>query len=141
MPYKIEKIEKKDIQKINKVLIKEIGKSQIKHLEECRRKGIVYKLVVENEILAFCLAYEYEEYISLSYFFVEEKIRRKLQSLFFILFCFDKMTHKPIYIKQNKNLKDYKRYFEKTEDRGIWLFTGFRKDIEWVEKLRDLQEK
>ncbi|WP_418179772.1 hypothetical protein ACNSOO_04720 [Aliarcobacter lanthieri] len=141
MSYKILPIEKNDLLEINKVLIKEIGRSCLKELKLHTRQGIAIKLIDENkEIGAFCLALECEINFSLSYYYIYEKRRRKAESLFFFLYCFNRMKHKPIYIKKNKNYDLYAKYFESTDDENILRFKNLREDEQWVELLSQFQK-
>lgn len=139
LPFKVVPIEKKDLLEINKILIKEIGSSQLPHLKECLRKGYAKKILEKNEIVAFCLLLEYTTHISLSYYYISEEYRRKPISLFFFIHIFSQISHKPIYVKKNKNFEQYKRYFKTTEKDGVIKFTNLRKDFEWVELLKQFQ--
>ena len=139
MSFKIVAIEKKDLLEINKILIKEIGSSQLPHLKECLRKGYAKKILKNSEIVGFCLLLEYTTHISLSYYYILEEYRRKPISLFFFINIFSQINHKEIYIKKNKNLEQYTKYFETTEKDGILKFTNLRKDYEWAELLKQFQ--
>lgn len=139
MSYKIFSIDKKDIQEINKILIKEVGTKEIKGVKESLKNGFAKKITVENEIFGFCLATEFTTHISLSYYYLKDEIRRKPMSLFFFAYCFSKLSHKPIYVKKNKNFNTYSRYFEKTEDEEIIKFKNLREETEWVDLLKQFQ--
>lgn len=139
LSFKVVPIEKKDLLEINKILIKEIGSSQLPHLKECLRKGYAKKILKNSEIVGFCLLLEYTTHISLSYYYILEDYRRKPISLFFFIHIFSQVSHKPIYVKKNKNFEQYKRYFKTTEKDGVIKFTNLRKDFEWVELLKQFQ--
>ena len=140
MSFKIMPIEKKDLLEINKTLITEIGSTQLSHLKECLRKGYARKLTIDNKIIGFCLLLEYTTHISLSYYYISEEYRKKPIGLFFFMNIFCQINHKPIYIKQNKNIIQYERYFQKTSKSGVLKFTNLRKDFEWVELLKQFQK-
>lgn len=139
MSFKIFSISKKDLLQINKILIKEIGNNEIKEIKESLKKGFTKKIVIKNKMIGFCLATEYINHISLSYYYLDEEYRKKPVSLFFFAYCFSRLSHKPIYVKKNKNFDMYSRYFESTEEEGIIKFTNLRKDYEWVELLKLFQ--
>lgn len=139
LSFKVVPIEKKDLLEINKILIKEIGSSQLPHLKECLRKGYAKKILKNSEIVGFCLLLECTTHISLSYYYILEDYRRKPISLFFFIHIFSQISHKPIYVKKNKNFEQYKRYFKTTEKDGVIKFTNLRKDFEWVDLLKQFQ--
>ena len=139
LQFKVVPIEKKDLLEINKILIKEIGSSQLPHLKECLRKGYAKKILKNSEIVGFCLLLEYTTHISLSYYYILEDYRRKPISLFFFIHIFSQISHKPIYVRKNRNFEQYRRYFETTEKNGVIKFTNLRKDFEWVELLKQFQ--
>ena len=135
LSFKVVPIEKKDLLEINKILIKEIGSSQLPHLKECLRNGLAKKMVVENKIAGFCLAFEYKTHFSLSYYYIYEEHRKKLQSGFFFFYCLNKMKSKQIQVEKNKNLNLYKRYFYETPNGSTLIFKGLREGYEWAEIL------
>lgn len=139
MSYKIFSINKKDIKEINKILIREIGTKEIKEIKESLKNGFAKKITVENKIVGFCLATEFTTHISLSYYYLKDEIRKKPMSLFFFAYCFSKLSHKPIYVKKNRNFDMYSRYFEKTEDEEIIKFKNLREETEWAELLNRFQ--
>ncbi|TLS99943.1 hypothetical protein [Aliarcobacter cibarius] len=139
MSFKIFSLAKKDLLQINKILIKEIGASETKDISKSLKNGFAKKIVVQNKIIGFCIATEFTNHISLSYYYLDEEYRRKPVSLFFFAYCFSHLSHKPIYVKKNKNFDMYSRYFENTEEEGIIKFTNLRKDYEWVELLKLFQ--
>ncbi len=137
LDYKVTSIEKKDENKIYKLLASEINDSKlIIRIRQHIRKGIAYKMIVGTEIKAIFMAMDFNTHYSLSYYFVKEDVRKKMPSLFFFLHCINKIKDKPIYIKANKNLSDYERYFVPTTEKNIYKFKGLREDARWAELLK-----
>lgn len=135
--YKIERLTQKDIFLVGKILSKELNYVGFsKHVKEHIRHCISYKMEENGEMKAFFMVKKFQKNYSLTHFYIDESIRKKKPAFFFFLFCIKKMQGLPIYIKANKNLKDYERYFKKTEKENIYLFEGLRKESEWAELLK-----
>lgn len=142
--YKIRKTHKLDNQRIYNLLYKEVENPNLmKDIREHIRNDLSYKLTDGQKILGLFLVKRFDSYFSLSYYYLDESIRKKPISLKFFLQCIGRLNPLiPIYIKSNKNINLYDRYFEKTERDGILKFKGlrdknlddkFKKVLEWVE--------
>lgn len=68
---------------------------------------------------------EFEDYVSLSFFYIDESIRRKLIVLQFFKQCLDSVnTSKPVLIK-SADTAGFDKYVKHVED-DIYQFVGFR---------------
>lgn len=136
LEYDIAQISQQDINEVYKLFYTEIKEPKLLvNIKNHIRHEIAYKMVVDGKIEAVMLAKKFPKHFSLSYYIVAEQRRKKMPSLFFFLFCVKKMQGLPIYIKANKNLKDYERYFEKCGS-GVYKFKGLREDASWAELLK-----
>jgi len=125
--YKIEKISKNDIQDVYNYLNKKVEDPELmQDINICVScDELAYKMVINCEIVAVMLAKRFHNHYKIWYYFVNEKQRKNMPSLFFFLFCKDKMKEFSIYIKAYKNLQDYERYFKHIED-DMYKFKGLR---------------
>jgi len=139
LSFKIVPIKKEDIFAINKIIKSEVKKDQTTNIKTHIRRGIAYKMIDEKSknIAAFCLAYELDTHFSLSYYYVFEDYRRKLPSIFFFMFCLEKMKNKNIYVKKNKNYDQYKTYFTQINE-NILRFQGLKDNAKWADLLKVL---
>jgi hypothetical protein len=134
--YDITKITQQDTQEVYKLLCSEIKEPKLLvNIKNHIRHAFAYKMVVEGKIQAVMLAKKFPAHYSLSYYFVVEDMRKKMPSLFFFLHSMDKLKGLPVYIKANKNLSLYERYYEPCGD-GIYKFKGLREDETWAELLK-----
>lgn len=136
LEYDITPISQKDIHEVYGLFKYEVKDPKLLvNIKSHIRHELAYKMVVGGKIEAAMLAKKFKTHYSLSYYIIAPQRRKKMPSLFFFLFCVKKMQALPIYVKANKNLKDYERYFEHTGD-GIYKFKGLREDASWAELLR-----
>lgn len=136
LDYKINKIEKKDINDIVKVLIKETNnKNILKEVTTYVRKEVAIKITIQNKMIGFSLIKEFKNHFSLSYYYIYPKYRMKWCSFFFFMHCLHNMKKKPIYVQKNKNYEMYNKYFSTTSKEEIIKFKGLREDKEWAELL------
>lgn len=134
--YEIVKLCQQDVYEVYKLLGSEIKEPKLLiNIKNHIRHHLAYKMVKGGSVKGVMLARKFEKHYSLSYYLIEEGTRRKMPSLFFFLFCIKKMQPLPIYVKANKNLKDYERYFEHSGG-GIYKFKGLREDASWAELLK-----
>jgi hypothetical protein len=137
--YKIRKAHKLDNQRFYNLLSSEVdNKTLVKDIKDHIRNETCFKLQNETgEVLGVFLCKRFKTHYSLSYFFLKEEVRRKPIALKFFLHCTSKLNPLvPIYIKKNKNLETYARYFETTQDEDILRFKGLR-DTNLDEKIKE----
>lgn len=91
-------------------------------------KGCVATKIVDGDkIVGVWFSKEFDKYVSLSYFYIDESIRRKM--IVYEFFAGNRMltdTHKPLLIK-TEDTTGFERYVEPfDESKGIYVFRGFR---------------
>lgn len=129
LSYKIRKAHKLDAQRFFNVLKKEVdSKNLFNEIKEHIRHGLCFKLQdEEGNILGLFLCMQYKSHYSLSYYYLDESVRRKPITLEFFLYCTTRLNPLyAMYVQKNKNYNSYSRYFTPTEDENILKFTGLR---------------
>lgn len=82
-------------------------------------------LMLDSDLQGVWMSKEFDEYISLSFFYIKESSRYKKGMFIFFKYCFDKYTNgKPVYIKA-KDVSTFKRFVEHVDD-DVYRFKGFR---------------
>lgn len=95
-----------------------------------RKNSLALKMVIDNEIVGVWCSCEMEEHISLSFFYVDEKYRKKPECLWFFNTCFNHLLpkcgviNKPILLASD-DISDFERYVEHVED-NIYMLKGLR---------------
>lgn len=130
----IKKVEYKDAISIKKMLVNspsivDTGKLLPEILEHIDKEGCVAVKIVDNNggIFGVWLSIEYDDYISLSYFYIEESIRKTKIVFDFFLGCVKCLGKgKPMYI-HTKDITGFDRYVTKIEgEEDLYVFKGLR---------------
>lgn len=128
----IKKVEYKDAIEIKKLLVDSpsiVNSSKLlpEVLEHIGREGcIATKIVSKDRIVGVWLSKEFNEYISLSYFYIDPSIRMKHIVLDFFVYNYDmiKDSGKNIVIAA-KDITGFERYVIPV-DGELYVFKGFR---------------
>lgn len=129
---KIKKVEYKDAIEIKKLLVNSpsiVNSSKLlpEVLEHIDRKGcIASKIVNGDKIIGVWLSKEFDEYVSLSYFYIDPSIRMKHIVLDFFVYNYNivKDSGKNIVIAA-KDTTGFERYVIPVDDE-LYVFKGFR---------------
>lgn len=143
MSYKIRKSHKLDAQRFFNLLKTEVdNKDLFNEIKEHIRHGVCFKLQDEQgNVLGLFLCMKYENYYSLSYFYLKECVRRKPITLQFFIHCAKSLNPIfPMYVMKNKNYEMYSRYFEETQEENILLYKGLR-DSSFDDKMIERMSK
>ena len=98
-----------------------VVKEMLDHIND----GVALKYMEDNKIVGIWFSKEYEEYTSLSYFYVDESIRRKPQLAVFFKTCADLLNKtKPVLITAN-DTTGFDRYVEQIGEK-LFRFKGLR---------------
>ena len=124
----IKKLEYEDVIPISKVLkaskavtSNRVVKEVLEHLSE----GIALKAVEDGDIVGVWCSREYENHTSLSYFYVDESIRRKPQLAVFFKYCIESIDrYKPLLITA-RSVEGFERYVEKIGE-NLYKYIGLR---------------
>lgn len=88
---------------------------------------IAYKIIDDfGNILGVWCSKEFETHISLSFFKIDEKLRRHMIVFDFFKFCYDKTNKAKGLIISSADVSGFDRYVKKLEN-DLYLFTGFKK--------------
>lgn len=102
-------------------------KDVLSHIDSPDSLAVV--LVDGDAIVGIWCSKEFEDYISLSFFYIEESTRRRMIVLQFFKECLDNInTSKPVLIK-SADITGFDRYVKHIED-DVYQFMGFR---QWEE--------
>lgn len=100
-----------------------VVKDVLSHVNSLDSLSVV--LVDDSRIVGVWCSKEFEDYVSLSFFYIDESIRRKLIVLQFFKQCLDSVnTSKPVLIK-SADITGFDKYVKHVED-DIYQFVGFR---------------
>lgn len=100
-----------------------VVKDVLSHVNSLDSLAVV--LVDDSRIVGTWCSKEFEDYISLSFFYIDESIRRKLIVLQFFKQCLDSVnTSKPVLIK-SADTTGFDKYVKHVED-DIYQFVGLR---------------
>lgn len=128
METKVDKIEYVDILDINKMLDGNLsivaenpGREILAHIND----GVALKLVKNGKIAGIACSMEYDEYTSLSYFYVKPESRGTwaVLDLFIAISCRVNQS-KPVIIKTN-DTTGFDKYVDKVGD-NLYRFRGLR---------------
>lgn len=144
LSYKCRKMHKLDHHRVFALLNPQVdNKNLMKEIREHLRHGECFKLQKNEVVVGVFLAMKYDTHYSLSYFFLNEEVRRKPITLHFFIFCMRKLNPLfEVFVMKNKNYETYKKYFTETEDENVLKFSGLRDSslddkfkgiLEWVE--------
>ena len=129
----IKKVEYKDAIEIKKLLVNspsivDTGRLLPEILEHIERAGCVAAKVVEGDkILGVWLSKEFDDYISLSYFYIDETIRRKKIVFDFFMGCGKSLPKGKSVLICTKDLTGFDKYvvpLDGAED--TYVFKGLR---------------
>lgn len=124
----VSKIVHGDILEIRRLLEESENVSELNISREVLRhvwNGIALKLVVNGKIAGIWCSLEFEEYTSLSYFYVVPEVRKTLWVLdLFMIASLQVNPKKPVMIKAN-NTDGFEKYVVKVSD-GLYMFKGLR---------------
>lgn len=124
-------VEYKDCLALKKVLqgtkslnTNQVLQEMISHLYS--KDSYAIKLIDKNteEVLGVWFSKEFEEYISLSFFYIFPKIRRHIEVLEFFNYCRRLSEDKPILIN-SKDISGFERYVTQI-DEDTYQLVGFR---------------
>lgn len=92
-----------------------------------KKKGCVARVMIaSNKLSGVWLSKEFEEYTSLSFFYISEDMRRRVEVLQFFQECLARMPEKPILIG-SKDITGFERYVEPVEGYpDVYAFKGLR---------------
>lgn len=100
-----------------------VVKDVLSHVNSLDSLAVV--LVDDSSIVGIWCSKEFEDYISLSFFYIDESIRRTLAVLQFFKQCLDSVnTGKPVLIK-SADITGFDKYVKHVED-DIYQFVGLR---------------
>ena len=128
----IKKVEYKDAIEIKQLLVNSpsiVNSSKLlpEVLEHIDMEGcIASKIVNEDKIVGVWLSKEFDEYVSLSYFYIDPSIRMKHIVLDFFVYNYNmvKDSRKNIVIAA-KDITGFERYVIPVDDE-LYVFKGFR---------------
>ena len=128
----IKKVEYKDAIEIKKLLVHSpsiVDSSRLlpEVLEHIDMEGcIASKIINEDKIIGVWLSKEFDEYVSLSYFYIDPSIRMKHIVLDFFVYNYNmvKDSGKNIVIAA-KDITGFERYVIPVDDE-LYVFKGFR---------------
>jgi hypothetical protein len=87
--------------------------------------GLALKFTDEDKILGVWCSMEFETHVSLSFFYTDDKIRRKPQLAIFFNNCLELISkNKPLMIS-TKDITGFERYVKKVGDE-LYQFIGLR---------------
>jgi len=128
----ISKIEYTEAIEVSNILKKSQSISTNKVLKEVlehvgNENSLALKLKINNKIVGIWCSYEFEDYISLSFFYTDESIRRKPDVIVFFMHCYNKINNiKPILI-ETKDITGFERYVVAVDGNpDLYVFKGFR---------------
>lgn len=92
-----------------------------------KKKDCVARVMIANNKLSgVWLSKEFEEYTSLSFFYISEDMRRRVEVLQFFQECLTRMPEKPILIG-SKDITGFERYVKPVEGNpNVYMFKGLR---------------
>ena len=100
-----------------------VVKDVLSHVNSLDSLAVV--LVDDSRIIGIWCSKEFEDYVSLSFFYIDESIRRTLAVLQFFKQCLDSVnTGKPVLIK-SADITGFDKYVKHVED-DIYQFVGLR---------------
>lgn len=122
-------IEYSDLTEINSIVKKSssvVTTNTMKELlEHFKEDSLALKCIEGTDIVGIWFSKEFETYISLSYFYTDESIRRKPQVIVFFKTCVDALkSTKPLLII-SKDTSTFARYVEPLGG-DVYRFKGFR---------------
>ena len=83
-------------------------------------------LIANNKLSGVWLSKEFSKYTSLSFFYISEDMRRRVEVLQFFQECLVRMPEKPILIG-SKDITGFERYVEPVEGNpDVYVFKGLR---------------
>ena len=132
--YSIEEVNFKDSVEIKKLLMnsKSIAVSKGKLLQEIlmhieNKDSVAMKITRDGKILGVWLSKEFETHTSLSYFYVDEEIRRKSIVIEFFMSCMVLISKDKSLVICAKDTAGFGKYVEPIEgQKDTYVFKGFR---------------
>lgn len=89
------------------------------------KDGVAYKATVSDSIVGVWCSLEFDTHTSLSFFYTDESIRRKIELAKFFTFCVSKINkEKPLMI-ETESTEGFERYI-KHIDGNKYQFVGLR---------------
>lgn len=83
-------------------------------------------MIANNKLSGVWLSKEFSDYTSLSFFYISEDMRRRVEVLQFFQECLARMPEKPILIG-SKDITGFERYVEPVEGYpDVYAFKGLR---------------
>lgn len=94
------------------------------HLKD-KEESLALKIVLDDEIVGVWFSKEFDKHISLSFFYLDESIRKNPKGVEFFKHCYGLVNKsKPMYLVAN-DTKGFEKYVEKVSD-NLYRFVGPR---------------
>jgi len=126
--FHVEPISRDDVKDVVAILYPIVKDTELKKkVHKHQKNGITRVMRSQGKIVGIFMALIRPFGWSLSYYWLDESVRRKPSSLFFFLNTFSKMKGK-IYIK-SEDTSTFDRYIRPTKEKGVYEFIGFGDDL------------
>lgn len=100
-----------------------VVKDIIDHID--KKDSLAFKIEDDKNIYGVWFSKEFEEYTSLSFFYIDKKIRMKPELAVFFKFCIEKVNQNKLLIIKSKDITGFERYVEEI-DKDLYQFIGLR---------------
>ena len=99
----------------------------VKDVLEHIKSGVALKFVDQGKILGVWCSKEFETYVSLSFFYIDESMRRKPQLMVFFRNCIEQIDlNKPLLLT-TKDITGFERYVVPVaNNQDVYAFKGLR---------------